>query len=165
MNVLSCSGRRMNQLRVVRSPQKRTGDQRRRGASLIELMVVISIISTILGMVGVLFHQMFLTEQSAMRSALVQRNVARLSDQFRKDVHAASNCLDATKEGQAFRMELTKSAGPSSNETGNSKIVYSIRPGEVVRENEVDGKRINIESYWQRIRTVLRLRRSRTSLF
>ena len=62
-----------------------TKTSQRRGASLIELMVVIAIITTLFSMVGVVFHRLFLSEQVAMRAALTERTVSRLADQFRRD--------------------------------------------------------------------------------
>ncbi|MDB5345983.1 MAG: hypothetical protein JWP89_4360 [Schlesneria sp.] len=73
---------------------------RRRGASLIELMVVISILTVILGLVGVLFHRLFQAEQLSTRTTVAEITTMRLADQFRRDIHAAQSAKrsDATSE-------------------------------------------------------------------
>lgn len=64
--------------------------KRRRGASLIELMVVISMLTVVLGMVGVLFHRLFQAELIAAKTTVTEVTTMRLADQFRRDIHEAS---------------------------------------------------------------------------
>lgn len=64
---------------------------RRRGASLIELMVVIAILTVIFGLVGVLFHRLFQAEQLSARTTVTEITTMRLADQFRRDIHAAES--------------------------------------------------------------------------
>ena len=120
----------------------------RRGASLIELMVVIAIISTLFSMVGVVFHRLFLSEQVAMRAALTERTVSRLADQFRRDVHVAMTAMHA-EAGKESLVSLVLKTSPNAGVEGSdpTTVVYSIDDGEVIREAFVDGKTASREVY------------------
>jgi type II secretory pathway pseudopilin PulG len=121
---------------------------RRGGASLIELLVVISIITALFSMVGVVFHRIFLADQVAMRAALTERTVSRLADQFRRDVHAAITAKRAEAEnGAGVRLELTPRLDAATEPSASATVNYSIRAGEVLRELIVDGKVTSREVY------------------
>jgi prepilin-type N-terminal cleavage/methylation domain-containing protein len=115
---------------------------RRRGVSLIELMVVIAIITTLFGMVGVVFHRLFLSEQMAMRAALIERNTARLAVQFRSDVHAASS---AQREQSGNRLDQQLKLIGSSARVPT--VVYSAGEDQVSRELIVDGQTTSHEQF------------------
>ena len=102
---------------------------KRRGFTLIELMVVIAIISVIFSLVGAVFQRLFLSEQSAMRAALIEQTVSRLADQFRRDIHAATFAeVDTHREG------ATGSLGLFEANRDQPAIVYVILTDEVRRE-------------------------------
>ena len=124
-----------------------TKTHRRRGVSLIELMVVIAIITVLFSMVGVVFHRMFLSEQVAMRAALTERTVSRLADQFRRDVHAATTAM-RTENGDGlasslFLMSSDAAAGPNAA----TNVIYSFHDGDVLRELVAEGKTASREVY------------------
>lgn len=73
--------------------------KRRRGASLIELMVVISMLTVVLGMVGVLFHRLFQAELMAAKTTVTEVTTMRLADQFRRDIHEASTVKRSRESG------------------------------------------------------------------
>lgn len=75
---------------------------RRRGASLIELMVVISMLTVVLGLVGVLFHRMFQAEQLSTRTTMAEITTMRLADQFRRDIHAAETVKRSEATGETL---------------------------------------------------------------
>ncbi len=132
-------------LRVFQQAAKRKA---RRGASLIELMVVISIISILFGMVGVVFHRLFLSEQVAMRAALAERTVSRLADQFRRDVHASTTAMRTDNgDGLAASLTLTSSTDAAAEPNAAAKVIYSFHDGEVLRELIADGKTTGREVY------------------
>ena len=128
---------------------------RRRGFSLIELMVVIAIVSVIFSLVGAVFQRLFLSEQSALRAALIERTVSRLSEQFRRDVHVAT---DATRDGSLQAETTTLSLSRLSDTSGKNaleasaippgSVVYVLRPNEVIREQRAaDAKVTQREVY------------------
>lgn len=103
--------------------------QAQKGFTLIELMVVIAIISVIFSLVGAVFQRLFLSEQSAMRAALVEQTVSRLADQFRRDIHAATFAeIDTQREG------ATGSLGLFEANRDQPAIVYVVLTDEVIRE-------------------------------
>ncbi len=113
-------------------------------------MVVIAIISIIFSMVGVMFHRLFLSEQVAMRAALVERTVSRLADQFRRDVHASSTAMRIGNDGVAAGLTLTSSTGAAAEPNAAPKVIYviySFNDGEVLRELVADGKTTGREVY------------------
>lgn len=63
---------------------------RRQGASLIEMLVVIAVMSVTLNLTGILFYRLLKSEQTSTRAALVEYSSSRLADQFRRDAHAAT---------------------------------------------------------------------------
>ena len=110
----------------------------RRGFTLIELMVVIAIITVIFSLVGAVFQRLFLSEQSAMRAALIEHTVSRLADQFRRDIHAATFAeIDTQREG------ATGSLGLFEANRDQPAIVYVILTDEVLREQRAADNRVS----------------------
>ena len=59
----------------------------RRGFTLIELVVVMSMMMVILSLAGMTFHLLLRTEKVVSQSFVTERAISRLSVQFRDDVH------------------------------------------------------------------------------
>ncbi len=59
----------------------------RRGVSLIETIVVISMMTTVIGLVGMTFHLLLRSEKLVSQSFVTERTISRLAIQFRDDVH------------------------------------------------------------------------------
>ena len=132
------SNRRSNFSLVRLSCRGATGLQGRRGFTLIELMVVIAIISVIFSIVGVVFQRLFLSEQSAMRAALIEQTVSHLADQFRRDIHAATFAeIDTHREG------ATGSLGLFEANRDQPAIVYVVLTDEVRRERRATDGRVS----------------------
>ena len=74
----------------------------RRGISLIELIVVISGVSVVLGVSVGLLHRVMRTQSNTRHFFDSERAAMRLSGQFRKDIHAASEVFvsDNSTEGK-----------------------------------------------------------------
>ena len=74
----------------------------RRGISLIELIVVISGVSVVLGVSVGLLHRVMRTQSNTRHFFDRERAAMRLSGQFRKDIHAASEVFvsDNSTEGK-----------------------------------------------------------------
>lgn len=115
---------------------------KRRGASLIELMVVISMATAVLAMIGTIFHRMFQAEQGSARTALMERTTSRLAIQFRRDVHAARSAVHKTSpDGTAPILEL------KSQSDSTTAVVYFGGRDEVRRELVENGETRARESF------------------
>ncbi|NQU24751.1 MAG: prepilin-type N-terminal cleavage/methylation domain-containing protein [Candidatus Nealsonbacteria bacterium] len=101
--------------------------KRRRGFSLIELVVVISVGSVLLGVTVGVFHLLFRMEHTARQYVHQSAVTAQLADRFRRDVHQAVDATVADDDAG----QLTLSPGHT--------IVYQPRPGELVRVERIDG--------------------------
>ncbi len=79
----------------------------RRGVSLIELLIVISIMGTVFILSGVTFHLLLRSEKVVAQSFVTERSISRLAVQFREDVHRSkSGTVVASTTGTAFEMIL-----------------------------------------------------------
>ncbi len=108
----------------------------RRGFTLIELMVVLTVGTVIVGIgVGTL-HVLLRTEQTG-RDRVPQAGVlARLAAQFRSDVNAAVR-QTAGEHRAEWRFALTE----------DRLVAYRALPGELRREEHVAGKLVRQETY------------------
>ena len=80
---------------------------RRRGISLIEMIVVIGASSIIL-LVGVgMLHTLMRSERVATESLVHATNHARLAAQFRNDIHAATTATIQGKPGEDYALQIT----------------------------------------------------------
>jgi hypothetical protein len=95
----------------------------RRGASLVELLVVISLLSAVTLFVGRMLYGLFRAERASARDLVRERRVAELAVQFREDVHLADVVMVA---GQGLRLECT---GPADRQ-----VVYTVSADLVQRE-------------------------------
>jgi type II secretory pathway component PulJ len=80
----------------------------RRGASLVELIAVMSACSVILTMSAGLIHRAMLAQSQTRSFFDVERSALRLSGQFRRDVHRANAVPEnaAMEEGTFLRLQL-----------------------------------------------------------
>ena len=67
------------------------------GYSLIECVVVISLISVVMVFVGRTLHGLFQAEQASARDLVLDRRLADLAIRFRNDVHAADSFIIADR--------------------------------------------------------------------
>jgi len=97
--------------------------RRRRGASLVELMVVITLLTAVSAFVGRLLYGLFQAEQSSARDLALDRRLADLAVQFREDVHSAESVRVA---GQGTGLECT---GP-----GARRVSYEVEGERLTRK-------------------------------
>ena len=70
---------------------------RRSGKSLIEMLILISLTSVVLGIVSTTLVALFKTDRQVRRDVQQQTTLARLGSRFRTDAHAARSCqIDKT---------------------------------------------------------------------
>jgi type II secretory pathway component PulJ len=65
---------------------------RPRGKSLIEMLIIIGVLSVVLGTTATTLVALFKTDRQVRRDTLQLTTLARLSDRFRTDAHAAASC-------------------------------------------------------------------------
>jgi type II secretory pathway component PulJ len=85
---------------------------RRSGKTLIEMLILISLTSVILGIVATTLIALFKTDRQVRRDLEQQTTLARLGSRFRTDAHAAKSCqIDKTcdlalPDGRVIRYSL-----------------------------------------------------------
>ena len=93
--------------RSLLSPQV----QGRNAFTLVELMVVVSMLGALMILIGAVFSLLMRSEKTAMQSVLMERTISRLSEQFRKDVHETTSFVCGPGNGGEFaELSLTRGA-------------------------------------------------------
>lgn len=105
---------------------------RRRGISLVELLLTLSACTFILTMSAGLIHRAMHAQTKARLFFDVERSACRLGDSFRRDVHAAHSAAVGDEAGGGavlLRLQLT----------GDQSVEYRQTAGRVERLWHVDG--------------------------
>lgn len=105
---------------------------RRRGATLIELVLVIGGVTAVLLLCAGLLHALLSLDRSGRGALNDTATVARLARRFRQDARAATAAKPSPKEGSPG-LEFTKGDGPA--------IAYRVEGKRLFRE-EVSGKTV-----------------------
>lgn len=95
---------------------------RRRGVSLTETLVVITISGTLLSLFGVSLHSLFRAEQRSRGDHRFEDSLARFSRQFRADAHRAA---EVSLAEDAATVRLIDAAGPT--------VEYAFVPPRITR--------------------------------
>ncbi len=99
---------------------------RRRGTSLVEMLVVIGLAGVMISTTGVCLHGLYQAEQEVREAAVRRAAIAHLSSQFRADAHAAGRVhLRAADAGAKPGLQFSNSDG--------STIEYYQQDDRVVR--------------------------------
>lgn len=96
----------------------------RRGKSLVELLVVVSMLGVILGTVGTVIYRLMRTERAVETDLVWHRSVTAFAEQFRMDVHAAATAA-VVNDGVSLKLTLP---------TGT--ITYAVNPRGINRTAE-----------------------------
>lgn len=96
----------------------------RRGKSLVELLVVISMLGMILGTAGTVIYRLMRTERAVETDLVWQRAVTAFAEQFRADVHAAVTA-EVLNDGTGLTLML-----PSGS------VTYSLNARGIRRETK-----------------------------
>jgi len=116
--------------------------RQRRGHSLIELMVVITASSALLAVTVALLHTLFQMQQGGRKHLQQRRTLERLADQFREDVHAATQLRSvAAGKGQA------EGPGWELPRDAEHKIEYRLQGKELLRTERQKDKVLRRESF------------------
>lgn len=111
----------------------------RHGKSLVEMLVVITAMSVLLGFVAQTFHTLRRAERASAQSLTQSVNLSRLARQFRHDVHAARQAERATADNQPEQLRLMRPDGTT--------ILWSTTDDSVTRGEQRDGTRTAQERY------------------
>jgi hypothetical protein len=97
---------------LATSNRSASDNSRRRGVSLIELIVVIGMLSSIFSLTGVTFHLLFRTGKGVAQSFVTERSLSRLAVQFRDDVHQAeTGVITGGSDGTRIELSLGDASG------------------------------------------------------
>lgn len=88
----------------------------RRGYTLIEMLTVIVLISTLLGLGSLVIHRMVRAERAGRAALDDSATLARLAEEFRRDAHQARS---ATRDAEGLALALP----------GEVRVEYRIREG------------------------------------
>ena len=89
-----------------------SGTHKRRGVSLIEMLVVISMMTIVIGLVGMTFHLLLRSERLVAQSFVTERTISRLAIQFRDDVHQSeTGVLTGGSENDKPALTLGNTSG------------------------------------------------------
>src|SRR5690349_13873210 len=112
----------------------------RRGASLVELLTVMSACTIILSMCGALIHRSMRSHADARAFFNVERAALRLSKQFRHDVHQAQGVSDSGSASDDRLVQLKLSGGRTVEyRSGSQKVVRVLaHGGQTVSQDEFD---------------------------
>jgi prepilin-type N-terminal cleavage/methylation domain-containing protein len=116
--------------------------KRRSGFTLIEMLAVIATTGALMAVAVGILHLLLRTERVARDERRRQTAIARLADQFRRDVHAATQFAPLEgSEGEAH-------GGGWQFDLGENRTVrYVAQPGELVRRQREGDDLVHRESY------------------
>jgi type II secretory pathway component PulJ len=109
---------------------------RRRGFSLVELLLVISSLTVLLGICVGLIHSLLRLDRIARTNLAESATIGRLARQFRQDVHAAER-IDEPVRNESLRLELP----------ARRTIEYASRSGQLTRTLRRSGEDEGREVY------------------
>ena len=108
----------------------------RRGiTSLVEVLVAISVGSTVFMLASTLVVRLMRGTQEAQVHASEALSISRLGDQFREDIHAATD-VQVAKAGQALEISLPEGAQARYELAGN-QIRRSLMADSIVKQREM----------------------------
>ena len=114
--------------------------QDRRGTTLVELLVIISVCSVVMCASGVLLHSMYRADKEGRLAIETGATVARLSLQFRRDAHAAS-------EAELLNEANGKASGLAFRGPFQPTIEYRQQGWAVVRRAKQGNKVVHLDSF------------------
>ena len=112
----------------------------RRGTTQIEMLVIISVCSVVMGASGVLLHGMYRAGKESRLAIEAGAAVARLSLQFRRDAHAAA-------EAKLLKEANDKAAGLAFRGPFQPTIEYRQQGRAIVRTAKQGDKVVHLDSF------------------
>ncbi len=130
----------------------------RRGISLIEMMSVITVATVMMAVATGLLATLFRVDGLARDGLHRQESVGRLAEQFRRDVHRAARCDNATDDANQicdFR--------PADDATDDAVVSYRRDGNQVVRTERTGGSVRRTEAFSLSAETAVAVLIDRTS--
>jgi len=110
--------------RRVRSATRKSVS--RRGYTLVEIVVVISMLTMIISLAGMTFHLLLRADKSVLQAFVTERTISRLAILFREDVHRAdAGVIEAEAEQTPQRLSLES--------PGRDPVRYAVTEEGIVR--------------------------------
>lgn len=113
----------------------------RYGFTLIEMVTVISLLSVLFTMTGVMIQFLLRSEQTVSQQAVLEMTLLNVSQQFRDDVHAAIKVGTTDDNSAATELELV---GPIPQ---SIRVKYRVEGMTVIRESSKGDQPANREVY------------------
>ncbi|NOZ40319.1 MAG: prepilin-type N-terminal cleavage/methylation domain-containing protein [Planctomycetes bacterium] len=110
-----------------------------RAFTLVEMMVSISVGSVLMALALGMVHRTMRTESTANTNAKVERTAARLSRQFRHDIHQAESVSLDNQQPDAALLRLML--------TDQRPLTYRIENGGILREQQQSDERTQREFF------------------
>ena len=114
--------------------------QHSRGTTLVELLVVISVCSVVMGASGVLLHGMYRADKEVRQAITADASVARFSLQLRRDAHAADEASPMSETGGT-------TTGIEFRGAGQPSIEYRWQGTEAVRTVKDSDKAVHRDAF------------------
>ncbi len=103
---------------------------RHRGFSLIELMVVVTVVTVLLGLCAGMIHLLLKLDHAGRYSSELAADLTRLAHDFRLDAHEATPLDPTSSPLDSLKLPLG----------GGRTVEYQVRPGDIVRTLREGGK-------------------------
>ena len=110
---------------------------RRRGVMLIEVVIVATCSTVLLGIACALLYSVLKIDHGAREQVRTTAVVGRLAEQFRRDVHHAVRAVPDEAKSQTIELRLA----------GGAAVAYRIEPGQIVRREEGRGAAVREECF------------------
>lgn len=115
---------------------------RRRGLTLIELLVAMAGASAILGMAVAMVYTLLEADRAGRQRMHVGESLGRLAEQFRRDVHAAEAVAPLAPAGGQ-----QPSPGWQLRLDDGRSVRYGVREGKLIRSEHLGGKAVRQDSF------------------
>jgi hypothetical protein len=130
----------MAQIRPGRNRAQRERRRPRSGSTLVEMLIVISVASVMLGVSVCTIHVLLEAEHEAARSVRFDTSVARLAQAFRGDMHASRQVeLPASEPGKPIVLLAT---------ANDRQIRYELDAHLATRIETEGGRQVHREMYY-----------------